>query len=157
MTNVNVSIDPVSPMLQQPVGGGDREGIVGGASLEGQVDGSLEGRSVGKELIDEHSEDRSDETGERNPKAVKRPNAPMKAQIAEHFPCHAHYRSWCPDCCAGRSVGKQHRRQEEDHDDRLGPVISLDYAFQQGEDAEDFGSCADCLRPWKEGPLDVGG
>ena len=123
----------LSPLI--PEGGMD-EGDVG-AKEDGQRNAEEGSRQGGEEEIDEDERSRDEEeNGERNPKAVRRPNAPTKAQIEEHYPCHAQYRSWCPDCRAGRSLGKQHRRQEEDHDDSLGPVISLDYAFMAGDEVE---------------------
>ena len=86
--------------------------------------------------LEETAGEAEDDLGERAPKAVRRPQAPTKAQIAEHYPCHAHYRSWCPHCVAGRSLGKQHRSQDDDPDDSLGPVIPLDYAFKYAEEVE---------------------
>ena len=132
MTNVNSSIDPVSP--QNPPIPGDglvREVVVEGAAAEGPREVEIE-KDVEESIDLDIGHD-----GERRPKPLKRPNAPTKAQIAEQFPCHAHYRSWCPDCRAGRSVGKQHRTQAEDEDGSLGPVISMDYAFEIGEEIED--------------------
>ena len=72
--------------------------------------------------------------GERKPVVGVRPQGPTKAEIEEHFPNHAHYRSWCADCRAGRSISRQHRKRSAG-DEALGPTISLDYAFMHdGED-----------------------
>ena len=79
--------------------------------------------------------DQQEAHGERIPKKVRRPEAPTKAMIEEHYPCHAHYRSWCPDCAAGRSLGMQHRSGDPD-EEPLGVTISLDYAFKAGDEVE---------------------
>ena len=77
-----------------------------------------------------------EDLGERQPKPGRRPNTPTKAEIEEHFPNHAHYRSWCPDCCAGRSISRQHRKRAPG-EEPLGPTIRLDYTFMhEGEEEE---------------------
>ena len=77
------------------------------ASRESRKELEAVGQEVVEEVIVENEDDKEDDEmkhGERIPKAARRPNAPTKAMIAEHYPCHAHYRSWCPDCVAGRSL-----------------------------------------------------
>ena len=74
--------------------------------------------------------------GEREPKVGRRPNAPTKAEMELHYPNHAHYRSWCPDCRAGRSISRQHRKRSAE-DEILGPTISLDYAFMHEGEREE--------------------
>ena len=77
-----------------------------------------------------------EDLGERKPKIGRRPTAPTKAEIEAHYPNHAHYRSWCPDCRAGRSISRQHRKRSAE-DEPLGPTVSLDYAFMhEGEQEE---------------------
>ena len=123
-------VSPVSP--GQPEIGGEQ-------AREGGDVGAGDGGHLGTQGEDRPEEfeveiEKDDDAGERQPKAKRRPHAPTKSQIEEHFPCHAHYRSWCPDCRAGRSLGKKHMKQDIDEDDSLGPVISLDYAFKESNE-----------------------
>ena len=119
-----------------------------GVAIEGEVvvDKSLEvaqdagadhgqGAEVGAQ---EGQEDAADEHeyGERRPKPGRQPRGPTQAEIDEHYPLHVHYRSWCPHCRAGRSLGKQHRSADGSEAD-IGICISLDYAFQCPEEIED--------------------
>ena len=75
-----------------------------------------------------------EDLGERVPKVARRPNNPTKAELDEHYPNHAHYRSWCPDCRAGRGISRQHRKTG---DEPLGVTISLDYAFMYDDEKEE--------------------
>ena len=74
------------------------------------------------------SEDHQEDLGEKAPKAARRPEALTKTMLDEHFPCHAHYRRWCPDCAAGRSLSRQHKSINPS-EEALGIVISMGYAF----------------------------
>ena len=44
----------------------------------------------------------------RKPQIARRPNAPSKADLEEHFPLHLEYRSWCPHCVAGKGLSLIH-------------------------------------------------
>ena len=118
-------VDAISPSLSVESNG---HGSAPGGEVAAEM-GQSDVEIVNRDGAEADGELIVDGNGERQPKAIRRPNAPTKAQIAEHYPAHAHYRSWCPDCVAGRSLCKQHRRQDIDVDDSLGPVISLDYGF----------------------------
>ena len=133
---------PVSPMLsamddersgnmQEDEDSGPREEAP--KNREGQGDeGSEEITMEDLACILEEGEN----LGERKPKVARRPLAPTKSEIEEHFPLHVHYRSWCPHCRAGKSLSKQHRMGKKE-DKELGVTISLDYAFKAPEEAED--------------------
>ena len=73
--------------------------------------------------------------GERKPRIGRRPDIPTRQEIEEHLPLHAHYRSWCPHCHAGKSTSKQHRGLEDG--EPLGPCVSLEYAFKYGDEKEE--------------------
>ena len=81
-------------------------------------------------------DDEGNQLGERRPHVGKRPYTPTKAEVEEHNPLHVHYRSWCPHCVAGRSISKQHRRQNA-YEEALGVIVSIDYAFKVAEEVEE--------------------
>ena len=62
----------------------------------------------------------------------RRPVLPTKAVIAEHFPLHLNYRSWCKHCVAGRARSTPHKAKEEGQD-KMGVTMHADYAFMGGE------------------------
>ena len=80
--------------------------------------------------------DGAEDFGVRRPRICKRPMAPTKIEVEEHNRTHAEYRSWCPDCVAGKSVSMHHRRRDPS-EERLGVTISIDYAFRTAEEAEE--------------------
>ena len=57
---------------------------------------------------------------------------PTKAEIAEHYPLHLHYRDWCKHCVAGKARSNQHKVKDSEVE-RLGITINADYAFMGGE------------------------
>ena len=65
----------------------------------------------------------------------KRPDAPTKQELEEHLPTHLPYRSWCPDCLAGRGISRRHAAVGGDRE-KLGVTISIDYCFMSPEEAE---------------------
>ena len=72
----------------------------------------------------------------RAPRVARRPILPTKAEIAEHFPLHLHYRSWCEHCVAGKARMAPHLSQPSDRE-RLGVTVHMDYAFTTAEEAEE--------------------
>ncbi len=54
------------------------------------------------------------------------PGQPTQSEIEEHRIDHLPYRSWCPECVAGRATGEQHRARRGL---RAVPVFSFDYLF----------------------------
>ena len=67
----------------------------------------------------------------RKPRVIRRPETPTNQEIADHLPLHLPYRSWCPDCVAGRGVSSPHVTSTEDP---LGVTISIDYCFMRQQD-----------------------
>ena len=41
-------------------------------------------------------------------KTVARPHAHTKAEMAEHYPLHLKYRSWCADCVHDQATSAHH-------------------------------------------------
>ena len=83
-------------------------------------------------VLEEHDE--HDEV--RQPRVGRRPMAPTKAEIEEHYPLHLNYRSWCEHCRAGKA--RQDRHRVEPHDrERLGITFNADYAFMTPEEKEE--------------------
>ena len=69
----------------------------------------------------------------RKPRVIRRPETRMKQEIADHLPLHLPYRSWCPECVAGRGVSSPHVTSTEEP---LGVTISIDYCFMSQQDEE---------------------
>ena len=93
------------------------------------------GQEEQEEAKDDATED-DEMYGEGVQRSTRRPDIPTKAEIKAHFPLHVHYRSWCPDSRAGKSLGRQHPRRDKSLEG-LGVVISIDYAFRLPEESED--------------------
>ena len=72
----------------------------------------------------------------RQPKIGRRPLAPTKAEIEEHYPLHLNYRSWCEHCRAGKARQDPHLVEPHDRE-RLGITFSADYAFLTPEEKEE--------------------
>ena len=93
----------------------------------------------GEEIIaDEVEEEQGiddDEEGQQ-PKVMRAPKAPTKAEREEHEATHLPFRSWCTHCLRGRGRNKPHQRQvvDEEIDKLKVPKISMDYFFMSQED-----------------------
>ena len=70
------------------------------------------------------------------PRVARRPVAPTKAELEEHFPLHLEYREWCEHCVAGKGMSAQHR-QHIGEKEELGFTIDVDYAFMTPEKEDD--------------------
>jgi hypothetical protein len=87
------------------------------------------------EEVDEMAEDIGDEEQDdeegQQPKVIRSPKAPTKAEREEHEATHLPFRSWCTHCLRGRGRNKPHQRQIVDRevDERKVPKISMDYFF----------------------------
>ena len=46
----------------------------------------------------------------RQPRVGRRPMAPTKAEIEEHYPLHLNYRSWCEHCRARKGKARSASR-----------------------------------------------
>ena len=69
------------------------------------------------------------------PKTARAPTAPTRAEWQAHQSTHLPYRSWCPECVAGRKDNPGHRTMPSE--ERLVPEVSLDYAFVRRGTDED--------------------
>eukprot|EP00972_Heterocapsa_arctica_P059627 8793983-Heterocapsa_arctica.AAC.1 len=69
----------------------------------------------------------------RVPRADRRPTEPEK----EHHLAmgHAVYRNWCQACLMARGIGQPHDAAGPDRPD-ADPIVSTDYGFMGGEDAD---------------------
>ena len=68
----------------------------------------------------------------RKHKVGRKPTLPMKAEIADHYLLHLHYRSWCKHCVVGKARATQHRRNYRE-EESLGVTLHADYAFMGGD------------------------
>ena len=109
-----------------------------------QRDGAIpEASSEVKELVESEEMKNSEVTPVpdahdevRQPRVGRRPMAPTKAEIEEHYPLHLNFRSWCEHCCAGKARQDQHLIEPHDRE-KLGITFSADYAFLVPEEKED--------------------
>ena len=60
------------------------------------------------------------------PRILPDPGQPTQKQLEDHRVDHLPYRSWCPECVAGRATGEQH--QERTEAKRI-TTFSMDYLF----------------------------
>ena len=120
-SSINESISPNASM----------DVNVQGQSLSGAKE--LEVEKKDEEVETQPVPDAPDET--RIPHVGRRPVVPTKAEVEDHFPLLPHFRSWCPDCNAGKARLAQHLVESER--ERLGVTLSADYAFMGSEEAEE--------------------
>ena len=59
---------------------------------------------------------------------TRAPKCPSADQTRVHKPTHRPFRSWCPQCVAGKAKSWCHCRQEADDDGGV-PTISFDHCF----------------------------
>ena len=83
---------------------------------------------------DEEGEDEDEEA--QQPKVIRSPKAPTKAEREEHEATHLPFRSWCTHCLRGRGRNKPHQRHPvaTEVDERKVPKISMDYFFMSQAD-----------------------
>ncbi len=67
---------------------------------------------------------RCEECGPR--RVLPDPGQPTQSELEDHRIDHVPYRSWCPECVAGRATGEQHRARRGS---RAVPVFAFDYLF----------------------------
>ena len=60
------------------------------------------------------------------PRILPDPGQPTQQQLDDHRIDHLPYRSWCPECVAGRATGEQHQQRTEEK--RIS-TFSMDYLF----------------------------
>ena len=112
------------------IGGNVQEQV--GAAVPDPHSGSVQ-EQVGathdvEELVDEEAEFICRPTRTQNWKPS--PPAPSRQEVAEHNIDHWPFRSWCPDCVAGKATGDHHRvtKGKEEDESRI-PILAFDYAF----------------------------
>ena len=93
-------------------------------------------RGLGAGQADDRIASPEDDADEEIEEAVaaKRPHdpqSPSKAEWLSHQATHLPFRSWCPECVAGRSDNPGHRKRAAE--ERTVPEISIDYAFIRRE------------------------
>lgn len=71
----------------------------------------------------------------RRPRRVRDPSAPTRAQWDEHQSMHLPFRSWCPECVAGRMDNPPHRAVPAD--EHQVPEVHLDYAFARRREEDE--------------------
>ena len=60
------------------------------------------------------------------PRILPDPGQPTQKQLEDHRVDHLPYRSWCPECVAGRATGEQHQARVEA---KTITTFSMDYLF----------------------------
>ena len=84
---------------------------------------------------DVHFMEDMEDKGEENivVKAIKEPQRPSKAAIAEHELTHIPFRDWCVHCQRGKCVNNPHRSLDKNLDEEREPgvptTISIDYGY----------------------------
>ena len=58
---------------------------------------------------------------------AKIPSCSSAEDLASHLPSHEPYRTWCPECVAGRGFSSQQSIKVKD--DSAVPVVGLDYGY----------------------------
>ena len=137
--SVNLSVSPIETKHVAPVHGaaaGNMELAVDEADAEDRSTGA-----PGKEANEKDVEKSKEKHGEiedemRKPRVGTRPVLPTKAEIAEHYPLHLKYRSWCAHCRAGKARLAPHICEPADRE-KLGITVNCDYAFMTAEEADE--------------------
>ena len=76
------------------------------------------------------------ETEVTKQRVSRRPILPTKAEVAEQYPFHLQYRSWCDDCRAGRARVAPHICEPSDRE-KMGIFVHSDDAFMGSERADE--------------------
>eukprot|EP00971_Amphidinium_carterae_P057164 1130344-Amphidinium_carterae.1 len=66
---------------------------------------------------------------------------PTDEQRQWHALTHVPYKSWCPECVAGRGRDEPHSRQQERDNEYHHPVVEVDYTFAKTADSEEVITC----------------
>ena len=73
------------------------------------------------------------ESGTVKPHMLCAPYEPSRQERIEHDLTHMPFRSWCPDCVAGKGVSHGHRTVLSKEESSI-PLIGVDYAFLKKSD-----------------------
>ena len=85
------------------------------------------------EQIDEEQIDAEDEVEAQEPVRRREVPTPSKEEVRRHNISHLPYRSWCPQCVAGRCRDDPHRDRKEPEEGR-GLEVHYDYVFLRNEE-----------------------
>ena len=77
---------------------------------------------------DDRGMDDTGEFGTVKPHILSAPYEPSRQQRIEHDLTHCPFKSWCPDCVAGKGVSHGHRTMVSKEESSI-PLIGIDYAF----------------------------
>ena len=109
-------------MLAQEVEAADEDDLLAPTEDEAQNDKAEE--AAGDVGGAEPEECEAEEAVPR--RVLPDPGQPTQSQLEDHRVDHYPYRSWCPECVAGRATGEQHRARRGE---RAMPVFGFDYLF----------------------------
>ena len=73
------------------------------------------------------------EKGAREPAVYSKPKEPSAEERAIHETTHLPFKSWCPDCVAGRGRDLAHKRILEEQDS---PAMQFGYSFLKSRGSE---------------------
>ena len=77
---------------------------------------------------DEQDDDESRDI--RKPRVPRAPRQPTKQEIADHYPLHLQYRSWCDICVKAAGIHDHKGGNVGDKEEKaLGITLGMDYAF----------------------------
>ena len=125
MTHANGDPISVSPIIdEEEIRDGDEQFVEGG---EGDGEQRVPGGDDGPG--DDEEELFGDDKGEENDavRVMPSPSTPTKTELEEHRATHLPYRSWCPDCVAGKAKSHPHSLIRDEG--RSTPTIGFDYFF----------------------------
>lgn len=73
---------------------------------------------------------------EREARFLKGLGSPTPMKVHGHNVAHLPFRSWCPALVSGKARGLQHRRNEEQEDQRIAEIV-FDWVLGRGGGRED--------------------
>ena len=102
----------------------DDDVITGGALPDG-------GDRIADDVL-EVDDDELEVEEARVAKTARDPLAPTQAEWTAHQATHLPFRSWCPECVAGRRDNPAHKKRVDE--ERMVPEVGKDYAFVRREE-----------------------
>ena len=116
---------PIRPDEQQPL---DHTKVGEGLM---PVEAESEEKSIEEQIDEEIYEE--EEVEAQEPVRKREVPTPSKEEVRRHNITHLPYRSWCPQCVAGRCRDDPHKDRQEPVEGR-GPEVHFDYAFLRNEE-----------------------
>ena len=89
-------------------------------------DQSREAEDAPPELVDEGPDEDFECQECVAPRILPDPGLPTQKQLDDHRIDHLPFRSWCPECVAGRATGEQHVARKEE---KQISTFSMDYLY----------------------------